>query len=246
MIRTVYSLALFIFCFFTFLRTEAQSISSFTLFNATTDSEIGPLADGDVINLAELNGDAINVRANTSPATVGSVVFALQGATFRTENAAPYALLGNSGNDYYPWRPTPGNYELRATPFSASKGQGTAGSSLTVSFVVVDEPVASAPAAPSSLAVTVTTPGTALLSWTDNSSNETAFDIEISAPYSSEDWEPLATVAANTTSYSDNTLGTGRLPKLSYPGGQRGGRIGLYGPRGSGKPTLPAHRLRDH
>ncbi len=206
MIRTVYSLALFIFCFFTFLRTEAQSISSFTLFNATTDSEIGPLADGDVINLAELNGDAINVRANTSPATVGSVVFALQGANFRTENAAPYALLGNSGNDYYPWLPTPGNYELRATPFSASKGQGTAGSSLTVNFVAVNEPIVATPAAPSSLEATVTTPGTTLLSWTDNSSNETAFDIEISAPYSSEDWEPLATVAANTTSYSDNTL----------------------------------------
>ena len=207
MTRTVYFLALFAFSFFTFSRSEAQSISSFTLLNATTDLEIGPLADGDVINLAELNGDPINVRANTSPATVGSVVFTLQGTPFRTENAAPYALVGNSGNDYYPWSPSPGSYELQATPFPQSKGQGTAGSALTVTFTVVDQPIASAPAVPSSLAATVTTPGTAVLSWTDNSSTETAFDIEISDPYSSAGWEPLTTVAANTTSYSDNTLG---------------------------------------
>ncbi len=207
MTRTVYFLALFAFSFFTFLRSEAQSISSFTLLNATTDLEIGPLADGDVINLAELNGDPINVRANTSPATVGSVVFTLQGASFRTENAAPYALVGNSGNDYYPWSPSPGDYELQATPFPQSKGQGTAGSALTVTFTVVDQPIASAPTAPSSLEATVTTPGTAILSWTDNSSTETTFEIEISDPYSSAGWEPLTTVAANTTSYSDNTLG---------------------------------------
>lgn len=208
MIRIVYCLALFTFSSFAFLRSEAQSLSSFTLLNATTDSEIGPLADGDVINLAELNGDPINVRANTSPATVGSVVFALQGATFRTENAAPYALTGNSGNDYYPWLPTPGSYELQATPFSASKGQGTAGSPLTVTFTVVDEAVVSAPTAPSSLEASVTTPGTAVLSWTDNSSNETSFEIEATSPYSSAGWESLATVSANTTSYSDNTLST--------------------------------------
>ena len=207
MIRTVYLLALFAFSFFTFSRLEAQSISSFTLLNATTDLEIGTLTDGDAINLAELNGDPINVRANTSPATVGSVVFTLQGTPFRTENAAPYALVGNSGNDYYPWSPSPGDYELQATPFSQSKGLGTAGSTLTVTFTVVDQPIASAPAAPSSLEATVTTPGTAVLSWTDNSSTETTFEIEISDPYSSAGWEPLTTVAANTTSYSDNTLG---------------------------------------
>ena len=206
MTRTVYFLALFALSFFTFLRSEAQSISSLTLLNATTDSEIGPLSDGDVINLAELNGDPINVRANTSPATVGSVVFTLQGTPFRTENAAPYALVGNSGNDYYPWSPSPGDYELQATPFSQSKGLGTAGSTLTVTFTVVDQPIASAPAAPSSLEAIVTTPGTAVLSWTDNSSTETAFEIDISDPYSSAGWEPLTTVGANTTSYSDNTL----------------------------------------
>jgi type 1 glutamine amidotransferase len=207
MIRTIYFLALFAFSSFAFSRSEAQSISSFTLLNAATDTEIGTLADGDIINLAEINGSPVNVRANTSPTTVGSVVFTLQGVSFRTENAAPYALVGNSGNDYYAWSPSPGSYELQATPFPQSKGQGTAGSALTVTFTVVDQPIASTPAAPSSLEATVTTPGTAVLSWTDNSSTETAFEIETSDPYSSAGWEPLTTVAANTTSYSDNTLG---------------------------------------
>ncbi len=208
MTKIVYSLALFIFSSFVFLRSEAQSISSFTLMNATTDLEISPLADGDVINLAELNGNSLNVRANTSPATVGSVVFKLQGATFRTENVVPYALAGNNGNDYANWLPTPGSYELQATPFSAAKGQGTAGSSLTVTFTVVDEAIVSAPEAPSALEASVSTPGTAVLSWTDNSSNETSFEIEITSSYFSEDWQSLATVSANTTSYSDDTFGT--------------------------------------
>ena len=208
MTKTVYSLAVLSLSFFTLFRSEAQSITSFTLLNATTDSDIETLADGTIINLAELNGDPLNVRANTSPATVGSVVFTLQGAAFRTENVVPYALAGNNDDDYFPWLPAPGSYTLQATPFSEPKGQGVAGSSLSINFVVVDEPVASAPAAPSALEATVTAPGTAVLRWADNSSTETAFEIEATPSiYSSSGWKPLATVPANTTSHSDNTLG---------------------------------------
>ena len=124
----------------------AQSVTSLTLINATTDSDIRDLSDGDVINLSEFDGDAFNVRANTSPATVGSVVFSLQGATFRTENVVPYALAGNQGSDYIDWLPSPGEYVLQATPFTQSGGGGSVGTALTINFTVVENLENSLPA----------------------------------------------------------------------------------------------------
>jgi hypothetical protein len=73
---------------------------------------------------------------------VGSVVFNLSGAQSRTvtESRAPYALFGdNNAGDYYAWTPAVGSYTLKATPFTASGGTGTAGTSLTVSFNVIDQ-----------------------------------------------------------------------------------------------------------
>ncbi|MGB3585620.1 MAG: malectin domain-containing carbohydrate-binding protein, partial [Tunicatimonas sp.] len=187
---------------------EAQSVTSFTLINATTDVEIGQLSEGDIINLWELNGDALNVNANTNPSTVGSVKFILQGTPFRTENVAPYALAGNSGTNYADWRPIPGEYVLEAIPYAQSKGQGTAGTSLTVNFTVVNqEPIATVPAAPSQLSVSADQPGVAVLQWEDNATNETSFLIEFTNDFGgSDDWELLTTLASNSTSYTDNTL----------------------------------------
>ncbi|MEO0332358.1 MAG: malectin domain-containing carbohydrate-binding protein, partial [Bacteroidota bacterium] len=166
------------------------------------------MSEGDIINLQELNGDALNVNANTDPATVGSVKFILQGASFRTENAAPYALAGNSGANYADWRPTPGDYVIEAIPFTQARGQGTAGTSLTINFTVVNqEPVTTVPTAPSALAASVTQPGAAVLSWEDNSTDEASFLIEYTDEFNgSSGWEVLTSVPANSTSYTDNTL----------------------------------------
>jgi hypothetical protein len=70
------------------------------------------------------------------------VVFALSGAQSKniTESRAPYALYGdNNSGDYYAWTPVVGSYTLKATPFTASGGTGTAGSDLTVNFTIVDQ-----------------------------------------------------------------------------------------------------------
>ena len=105
----------------------AQSVTSFTLVNADTDQDIGPLNDGDVINLAGLPTPNLNVRADTVPNTVGSVVFGLDAnSTFRTETSPPYALAGDSSGDYHPWTPSLGVHTLTATPFTDSNGGGTA------------------------------------------------------------------------------------------------------------------------
>jgi hypothetical protein len=108
------------------------------LINADTDQPIQTLNKGATLSLSALPTRNLNVRANTSPATVGSVALALTGAQFRsqTENAAPYALFGDTNGNYNPWTPAVGSYTLKATPFSGSSGTGTAGTALTISFTV--------------------------------------------------------------------------------------------------------------
>lgn len=116
-----------------------DAVVSFTLVNAETDQDIGPIMDGDEIDISGLPIPNINIRANTMPGTVGSVAFKLNGIYFQTENVAPYALGSDFNGDY---QPTPflkaGDYVLTATPYSEKNSQGTAGKALTVSFKLVD------------------------------------------------------------------------------------------------------------
>lgn len=119
---------------------SAQTLTSFTLINADTNQPIQTLSltDGAVLHLSDLP-PRINIRANTSPATVGSVVFSLSGAVNRTqtESAAPYALFSDNAGNYHPWTPVLGNYTLTARPYTNSSGGGTGGTPLTVSFQIV-------------------------------------------------------------------------------------------------------------
>lgn len=115
------------------------AVTSFTLINADSDGDIGPLVSGQTINLAGLPTRRLNVRANTSPATVGSVRFGYDGnGRYRTENSPPYALAGDSSGDYKPWTPSVGSHSLSATPYTQSSAGGTAGKPLTLTFSVVD------------------------------------------------------------------------------------------------------------
>jgi hypothetical protein len=115
------------------------SVTSFTLVNADTDQDIGPLANGATLNLAALPTRNLNVRANTEPATVGSVRFELDGnANYSIESAAPYALAGDASGDYNAWTPAVGSHSLRATPYTGAGATGTAGTALSVVFEVAD------------------------------------------------------------------------------------------------------------
>lgn len=124
------------------INPAAQVVTSFTLVNADTDTDLQPLTDRMVLNLAALPTQNLNVRANTSPANVGSVVFSLNGPTSQnqTEQVAPYALFGDDGaGDYFGRTLTPGRYvSLLAQPYSTT---GCAGTPLEISFTVVNEPV---------------------------------------------------------------------------------------------------------
>ena len=120
-----------------------QSVTSFTLINAESNQPItgfDPIAGGATINLATLPTRNVNLRANTTPATVGSVRFGLDGnANHRTDDSAPYSLGGDTSGDYANWTPSVGTHTVSATPYSASGATGTAGTARTLSFKVTDK-----------------------------------------------------------------------------------------------------------
>ena len=138
--------------------STVQSIVSYTLVNADSNADIQTLAAGVVLNLATLPTRHLNVRANTNPATVGSVVFSLSGAATQTltESVIPYALFSDNGGVYNAWTPPVGSYSLLATPFTASGGGGTAGTALTINFTVTD----TGAAGPFALTTTIVGSGT--------------------------------------------------------------------------------------
>jgi predicted extracellular nuclease len=114
------------------------AVLTFTLVNADTDTDIGPLADGDIIDLSTLPTANLSVRANTLPADAsGSVRFGLDtDSNFRTDNNAPFTLGNGSGGNYSPVTLTIGSHTLTATPYTGNNANGTAGTPLTITFEV--------------------------------------------------------------------------------------------------------------
>ena len=119
--------------------TAGQSVVRFVLYNATTNQPIpgyDPLPAGATLDLAALPTRNLNVRAFTSPNTVGSVKFGLDGdATYRVENAYPYDLLPTG------WTPSVGSHTVTATPYTGGNLAGTAGAPLSITFEVIDSGV---------------------------------------------------------------------------------------------------------
>lgn len=65
-----------------------------------------------------------------------------------------------------------------------------------------------APATPTALVATATSSSNINLTWTDNATTETGYRVERSVGASGV-WTPIASLAANTTSYSDSTASSG-------------------------------------
>ncbi len=124
---------------------EADQVEFLTLINADSDQPVdgfNPIADGATINLQSLPTTNLNIRANTNPATVGSVRFGYDGdSNYQTESSAPYAIAGDNAGDYNAWTPTVGSHTVVATPYSEANAGGTAGVALSINFTVTDDPV---------------------------------------------------------------------------------------------------------
>jgi len=124
--------------------TSAQSVTSFTLYNTTNAAAttvIQTITNNSTLTLSGLP-KSLGMTANTSPATVGSVVFSISQTGYsHTETIAPYAVCADGGSastiHACPFLTTPGTYTLTATPWSAAGGTGTAGTPKTVTLTVV-------------------------------------------------------------------------------------------------------------
>ncbi|MEM6764081.1 MAG: DUF4397 domain-containing protein, partial [Bacteroidota bacterium] len=124
-----------------------QSISSFSLVNAETNEVIeaySVIEDGEVIDLAELPTDQLNIVANIcNGATVGSVKLELIGSSHqsRIENKAPYAVFGDSNGNFSSWKPIPkagDSFTLSGIAFDEPNGKGNAHSPTHISFSFID------------------------------------------------------------------------------------------------------------
>src|SRR5580704_5651727 len=118
----------------------AQAVTSFTLISAGANRPVAgfdPIANGATIDLASLPTLGLNMRANTQPATVGSVRFRLDGNTnYRTDSLPPYALASETGGNYAAWTLGLGSHTVTATPYTGSGATGTAGTPLTITFFI--------------------------------------------------------------------------------------------------------------
>jgi hypothetical protein len=154
------------------------TVQSFTLINADTDQPIAafdPLTDGATVNLYTLSTSNLNIRANTYPATVGSVKFGWDGnSNYRIESVSPYALQGDNNGDYAAWTPSLGTHTLNATPYSEPGGGGTAGTAKTIHFTVIDQEPNEAPA----VGLTVPNDGDWFFSSADIAIEATASDVD--------------------------------------------------------------------
>jgi len=113
-------------------------IASFTLFNAKTDKEIGPLMDGDEVNL--LTYPKISVRANPEfEGVIGSVAFVVNNQLAHVENVAPYFIAGDNKGNIFPWNAGPGDYQITAVPFAGPDATGMAGTPLSVDISLIRE-----------------------------------------------------------------------------------------------------------
>jgi len=120
--------------------STTPQVVSFSLINAENDQVIQTIISGSTINLSNLPTTRLNIRANTNPAKVGSVKFALSGAwvkNFIDTSSPPYALFGDKNGNYNGWTPALGNYSLTATPFSDAGGRGTKGLARTINFSII-------------------------------------------------------------------------------------------------------------
>lgn len=119
-----------------------QRITSFTLINSVTNQPIKTITNDNVIDLAVV-GNKLNIRANTYPSKVGSVVFTVTGrlSYTRTDNDPPYSVFGDTTGDYTDWTPSTGNYTITAIPWTIPGGTGKKGNQRTVRFTVTDSTV---------------------------------------------------------------------------------------------------------
>jgi predicted esterase len=108
--------------------SSPPAVTALTLVNGRTNTDIGPMTEGMVIDKTSLATNEFNVRATVSSG-VYSVRFRVNSdQATRTVNAAPYLIKKQTSAPE--WVPTNGTCVICATPYTQSGGKGTPGTSL--------------------------------------------------------------------------------------------------------------------
>ena len=110
-----------------------DEVARLYLINPDTNKEVGELKSGSEI----VKGSGFNIKAETDPGKVGSVKFVLNDKTYRIENAAPYAMGGDSNGNFGAMDLAPGTYTLKAIPYDQANAKGKAGEALQMEIKVV-------------------------------------------------------------------------------------------------------------
>ncbi len=115
-------------------------VEELLLIDAAADTVLQTLADGDVINLADLANNDLSILAITNPDLIGSARFELSGPIefTNTENIGPYSLFANLGEDFFGQALVEGDYELRVLTFFGMNEEEF-GSITEINFSVVNE-----------------------------------------------------------------------------------------------------------
>ena len=117
-------------------------MTGFTLVDASANTDLGAIADGAALTLADPQGGSYGVRVETAEdAEIGSIVLALAGAKTvnKTESYAPYSLYGDTDLIVAGENLPVGNYTLTATAYDQAGGAGEVLQTLSVSFTVAAE-----------------------------------------------------------------------------------------------------------
>jgi uncharacterized protein YjdB len=181
-------------------------ISGFTLVNADSDSDISTISNGTIIDINQITGLNLNIRANTNPATVGSVSIKLTGPVSETiiENAIPYSLFGDSKGNYNGKILPEGNYTLEAIPYSEPDLGGTKGNVLSIGFSIGQKAIApTAPKLSSPTNNSTGLPTTLKLSWTAVSTAQ-SYMVEVSK---NSDFSSLVASSKSLTGNEFNVTG---------------------------------------
>jgi hypothetical protein len=110
------------------------TISGFTLVDPVTDTDVGPLVNGQKITITAPH--FLNIRANTDAKTK-SVMFFLNNKR-RSDNGGPiFSYFPEKNGDYADGLMHQGVYVLEATPYSEKNGKGIKGETVVIEFEVL-------------------------------------------------------------------------------------------------------------
>jgi subtilisin family serine protease len=107
------------------------AVESFSLVNWKTNQIIATFHDEITINRADEAFRYYIIRANTNPATVGSVLFSLDGRRRNIEKKNPYFF-------YDVPKLRDGLHDLKATPYSQKNARGLAGKALVAKLNLIN------------------------------------------------------------------------------------------------------------